>query len=186
METINIASMKFFLIAAAIMSFPKGKAQEIYDFTAQSNMDDWFIVDDVVMGGRSSGGMKLSPDGHAVFEGKVSLENNGGFSSVRYRSDQISTSAHSVFKIRVKGDGKNYQFRVKSSLNQRHSYVYEFSTSGEWEVIEVPFIDMYPSFRGMTLAIPNYPGQELQECSFLISNKKNESFRLEIDRVWME
>ena len=26
----------------------------------------------------------------------------------------------------------------------------------------------------------------IQECAFLISNKKNESFRLEIDRIWME
>ena len=30
------------------------------------------------------------------------------------------------------------------------------------------------------------PGEVLRECSFLISNKKNESFRLEIDRIWLE
>jgi hypothetical protein len=30
------------------------------------------------------------------------------------------------------------------------------------------------------------PGEVLRECSFLISNKKNESFRLEIDKIWLE
>ena len=38
----------------------------------------------------------------------------------------------------------------------------------------------------MQLNMPNYPGEVLRECSFLISNKKNESFRLEIDRIWLE
>jgi len=175
-----------FLIALAIMIFGESKSQEIYNFSTQSNPEDWFVVDDRVMGGRSQGRMQVTQDGHAIFEGKVSLENNGGFSSVRYRLDKMSTSGNSVFKIRVKGDKKNYQFRVKSSPSERQSYVYEFSTSDQWEVIEIPFKDMYPSFRGTILAMPNYPGQQLQECSFLISNKKNESFRLEIDRIWME
>jgi hypothetical protein len=178
--------MKFFLIAAAIMSFSKVRAQEIYDFNSQSTMEDWFIVDDVVMGGRSSGGMQLSQEGHAIFEGNVSLENNGGFSSVRYRFQKKDAGDQSVFKIRLKGDKKNYQFRAKSSLRERHSYVFEFSTTGQWETIEIPFEAMYPSFRGWTLDMPNYPGQDLQEIAFLISNKKNESFKLEIDRIWME
>ena len=178
--------MRFFLIAAAIMSFRQSSAQEIFDFDRQSNLEDWFVVDDVVMGGRSSGGMQLSEEGKAVFNGKVSLENYGGFSSVRYRFDKMNAEDHSVFKIRVKGDKKNYQFRVKSSMGDRQSYVFEFNTSDQWEVIEIPFEKMYPSFRGMILDMPNYPGQELQECSFLIANKKNETFRLEIDHIWME
>lgn len=168
------------------MSFRQSSAQEIYDFNRQGNLNGWFVVDDVVMGGRSSGGMQLSDEGYAVFKGNVSLENYGGFSSVRYRFDKMSAGDQSVFKIRVKGDKKNYQFRAKTSVRERQSYVYEFSTSGQWEVIEIPFEKMYPSFRGMTLDMPNYPGQDLQECSILIANKKNESFRLEIDRIWME
>ena len=163
--------MKFFLMAVSIMSFARIKAQDIYDFNSQSTMEDWFVVDDVVMGGRSSGGMQLSQDGHAIFEGTVSLENNGGFSSVRYRFQRMDTGDHSVFKIRLRGDKKKYQFRVKSSLRERHSYVFEFGTNGQWETIEIPFDAMYPSFLGMTLAMSNYPGQDLQECAFLISNK---------------
>ena len=59
-------------------------------------------------------------------------------------------------------------------------------TTGEWEEVTVPFNKMIPTFRGRRLNLPNYPGEVLRECAFLISNNKNESFRLEIDRIWME
>jgi hypothetical protein len=59
--------------------------QLIFDFDKNSSIKNWVIVDDVVMGGKSSGEFTLNKDGVAEFKGKVSLENNGGFSSVRYR-----------------------------------------------------------------------------------------------------
>ncbi len=161
-------------------------AQEIYDFTKSADLSDWNIVDDVVMGGRSEGSMRRTDKGNAVFEGKVSLENNGGFSSVRYRPDAISASAYLYFLIRLKGDGKNYQFRVRSALNEFQSYVFEFETNGAWQVIKIPFAEMYPSYRGRKLDMPNYPGQQIMECSFLISNKKDETFSLELNRIWLE
>ena len=42
----------------------------------------WSVVNDTVMGGRSSAQMSKAEEGW-VFEGRVSLENNGGFASVR-------------------------------------------------------------------------------------------------------
>ena len=30
------------------------------------------------------------------------------------------------------------------------------------------------------------PGSKMQEISILISNKKNESFQLDIDRIWIK
>jgi len=161
-------------------------SQEIYDFSKSSNIQDWYIVDDRVMGGRSQGTMDLSIDGHAIFDGSVSLENNGGFSSIRYRSDGIVSESYSRFLIMVKGDGKNYQFRVRSQLREYQSYVYEFSTTGDWQVIVIPFNEMYPSWRGRQLDMPNYPGKQAREFSFMITNKRNENFRLEIDRIWMD
>lgn len=92
--------MKFILIAAAMMSYSKIEALDIYDFNRQSTKEDLFIVDDVLMGSRTSGGMQLSHDGHAIFEGSVSLENNGGFSTVRYRFQKKDAGDQSVFKIR--------------------------------------------------------------------------------------
>ena len=56
----------------------------IFDFSKESDLRNWRIVDDVVMGGKSDGNFYINKDGHATFSGTVSLENNGGFSSVRH------------------------------------------------------------------------------------------------------
>jgi hypothetical protein len=183
---LETTAMKASMIAVILFISMQMIAQEVYDFSPESKPGDWFVSDDRVMGGRSRGDVALSKEGHGIFQGTVSLENNGGFSSIRTRMEGLETKGYSAFKIRLKGDGKNYQFRVRSHLNERQSYQYEFATTGEWQEITVPFNKMIPTFRGMRLNMPNYPGEVLRECTFLISNKKNESFRLEIDRIWLE
>lgn len=158
----------------------------IFNFSSDSNISNWKIVDDVVMGGRSNGEFRLSKEGHGEFSGKISLENNGGFSSVRYSFETVDSSNYSKFLIRIKGDGKEFQFRVKANSNSRHSYIYKFSTTGEWQTVEIPFAEMSPSFRGYALDIQNYNGEQMEDVVFLIGNKKTESFKLLIDSIILE
>ena len=155
----------------------------LFDFNANSDLSQWYIVDDVVMGGRSDGDFGLDKDGNGVFYGEVSLENNGGFSSVQHRFKTREIKEFTHVKLSLRGDGKSYQFRTKTNLGEPQSYIYKFQTSGEWETIEIPLGEMYPSFRGRKLDMPNYPAEQLSQLSFLISNKKAESFRLEIDKI---
>jgi hypothetical protein len=173
--------MKYFSVLLIFLSIMNAKT--IYDFDKDSTLREWEVEDDVVMGGRSSGQFSINEDGHAVFEGYVSLENNGGFSSVQYKFAKMDVSRFSKLVVSLKGDGKDYQFRVKSALKDYYSYVYNFSTSGEWQKIEINFEDMYPSFRGRKLNMTNYEGKELQEVRILIGNKKNEKFKLLIDKI---
>lgn len=169
-----------------MMMFMEEQVITIFDFSKDSNLTNWLIVDDVVMGGRSDGGFEINENGNGVFFGDVSLENNGGFSSVRYRCERMPIESFTHCLIRVKGDGKKYQFRMKQDLSYRHSYIHHFETSGEWETIKIPLQDMYPAFRGRQLNMPNFPGQFLEELAFLISNKKAESFQLEIDWIQLK
>ena len=155
----------------------------LVDFNEQSNIDNWYVVDDVVMGGRSAGSFSLSPEGHGVFTGEVSLENNGGFSSVRRQFAQTDLKGYKHCIIRLKGDGKRYQFRIKANSKDYFSFISHFSTHGEWQTVEIPLHEMYPSFRGRKLDMPNYSGEKLEEIAFLISNKKAESFQLVIDKI---
>ena len=156
---------------------------KLFDFNKNKDVKQWLVVDDTVMGGRSGSTFYLNDEGRGVFEGEVSLENNGGFSSVRYRMEELSAVNHTGFEIRLKGDGKRYQFRLKSDASDRHAYVHYFQTSGEWQTIGISFSDMYPSFRGRRLEMDNYPGRVMTEIAFLIVNKKPEQFRLEIDWI---
>lgn len=155
----------------------------LIDLNLNTNIDNWKIVNDVVMGGRSRSDFFIDASGNGVFKGTVSLDNNGGFCSIQHYFQPISLDKNKFFSIRLKGDGKKYQFRVKSDSNDYYSYIYEFKTTSEWETIEIPIAEMYASFRGRMLDIPNYNGSKIEEIAFLIGNKKAESFELLIDKI---
>lgn len=158
----------------------------LFDFNKNANIDSWTIVDDVVMGGSSMGSFGLNEEGKGVFSGSISLENNGGFSSVRYRFQAKDISHYKKVILKLKGDGKTYQFRIKDKLNHYYSYIISFNTSGEWEEIEIFFIDMYPSFRGRRLDQANFSSDTIEEIAFLIANKKKENFTLLIDEILLD
>jgi NADH dehydrogenase [ubiquinone] 1 alpha subcomplex assembly factor 1 len=155
----------------------------LFDLTKDSDINKWRIVDDSVMGGVSSSEFFVDKEGNGVFRGTVSTENNGGFCMVRHFFEPTSLKEKKVFTIRLKGDGKKYQFRVKSKVNDYYSYIYEFQTTNDWQTIEIPINELYASFRGRTLNFPNYNGDSLEEIAFLIGNKENESFQLMIDKI---
>jgi len=123
----------------------------IFDFDNNSNTINWTIVNDAVMGGKSVGNFDLNENGDGVFSGNVSLENKGGFSMLRYRFDKINTTTFTKVILRVKGDAKAYQFRVKTKVSDNHSYIGTFNTIDDWQTIEIPLNEMYPAFRGRKL-----------------------------------
>jgi len=158
----------------------------LFNFTADSDISNWKILDDVVMGGRSDGNFKMNTEGHGEYTGRVSLKNNGGFSSLRYNFETKTTATYSKFILRLKGDGKSYQFRVKDKRYNRYSFIYTFKTTDDWQTIEIPFKDMSAAFRGYKVDIPNFEGNEMEEIAFLIGNKKEESFKLLIDSISLD
>lgn len=173
MKTIIYTPLLFFML----------QTLTIFDFTNNSNIQDWYVVNDGVMGGLSKGSFSLNEEGNAVFRGAISLENNGGFSSVRYRFPEKKVNKYSKVVLKIKGDGKRYQFRVKSDLHDRYSYIHYFETNKQWQTIAIDLNMMYPTFRGRKLDLPNYPGAVMQEIAFLIGNKKAEEFQLIIDSI---
>lgn len=158
-------------------------SETIFDFTPSSDIRNWRIVDDVVMGGRSDGAFTLSDNGHGQFSGEVSLENNGGFSSVRYPLANMAVDANGAIRLTLKGDGNAYQFRVKHNRWYEYAYVHEFETTGDWQEITIPLEEMYPIYRGRRLNRANFNHSSLQEVSFLIGNGRPQEFRLLIDNI---
>lgn len=157
-----------------------------FDFSEQEDWSHWKIQNDTVMGGRSSSQLIRNDVGNAVFQGSVSLENNGGFAMVQYRFDKWNVSKFSKVLLQVKGDGKRYQFRIKNKLSDRHSYIHYFETSGEWETIAIPLGDMIPQFRGRKLDRPDFNADQIEEVAIFIGNKKAQDFDLEIDKIMFE
>ena len=155
----------------------------IFDFTKNADLQKWYVVNDIVMGGRSAAKMKVDAEGHGLFEGHISLDNNGGFSSIKYEAGNTKLEGYSKFLIVLKGDGKAFQFRIKAKSDDYFSYVFNFETSGNWQTVEIPFSNMVASFRGQILDMPSFAGIYVEEIGFLIGNKKVEDFTLVIDKI---
>ena len=162
---------------------PHNRPITLFNFSKGINIKNWRIVNDDVMGGISTSSFKLSKAGHGIFQGDVSTENNGGFASVRYVMDEMNIKASTTIIIKVKGDGKNYQFRIKNKMSDYFSYITTFSTNGEWQVIELKLEDFYASFRGRKLEIPNFDKKRIDQIAILIANGADEAFKLEIDKI---
>jgi len=125
----------------------------LFDFAKTPDLAGrWRSLNDGVMGGVSDGRMRaaVTGDAHAVFEGTVRLENNGGFSSVRASfGSGIDLSQFSGFYLDVRpGDetsaGKEYLLVVKDdeAMTTQVNFKAKFCTGkrlGAWERVEVPF-----------------------------------------------
>ena len=158
----------------------------VFDFQKSDTLNDWRTVNDGVMGGLSLGEFVLGDNNTAVFQGTLSLENNGGFSSTRTSPRLFNLGGFDGILLRLKGDGKKYQFRLR--VDDRFdgiAYQYPFKTdNNKWIIVRVPFSECVPVFRGRVLdnVAPISPAS-IQQIGFLISDKQAGSFRLEIDRI---
>ena len=155
----------------------------IFDFKSNSSINSWTTVDDTVMGGRSDSKFTLDSNGYGLFEGDISLKNYGGFCSVRHKFERMSVANFSKIRLKLKGDGKDYQLRIKDKTSNYYVYQHSFITSGEWQEIELKLSEFYPTFRGRNLDMPNFNKNHLEELGILIANKKEEKFRLLIDKI---
>ena len=138
--------LRFILILTALMI----DTLLLFDFSETDDWSGWSIENDVVMGGESSSKIRRSDDGNAIFKGKVSLENNGGFASLQYRFSSKDIKGYKKAVLHLKGDGKTYQFRIRESLGDRASFVHDFNTTGDWQTIEIPLNQMKSLLKKLT------------------------------------
>ncbi len=128
----------------------------IFDFghPSQDVKETWGAVDDVVMGGVSESGIRLT-DKAALFSGNVSTANSGGFASVRTRNfdPPLDLTGYEGIALRVKGDGKRYKFILRDEAKwDGIAYSYSFDTEKDrWLDVRVPFTELIPVFRAKTL-----------------------------------
>lgn len=161
-------------------------SQLITDFSNLSNQK-WQIVNDDVMGGLSHSQLQINVDGNGVFLGTISLENNGGFASVK-NNEPLNLEGFTAIKLDVKGDGKKYHFRLQTGTNHElHSWNYDqhfFTKKDLWMEVHLPLQNFTATYRGNTLsdATPLDPSS-IRRFGFLISDQQQGDFRLEIGKI---
>jgi uncharacterized protein YbjT (DUF2867 family) len=143
-------------LVAVVKNSLQSPLKPLFDFTNPSIdfKEIWGAIDDVVMGGVSESSIKLNSD-RAIFSGNVSVENNGGFASVRTRNfnPPWDLSGYEGIELRVKGDGKRYKFLIRGEDKwDGMAYSYSFDTlENTWMTIRIPFVALIPVFRAKTV-----------------------------------
>lgn len=171
---------------AITMKADAASDQIIFDFQTATNHPAWQIVNDDVMGGMSTSRFQTLTNGGAIFSGVVSLENNGGFASVRSQPVRADLTGCDSFLLRVRGDGRCYKFsiRTESGIDTPLYQIAFTAKRGEWEEHRLPFKDFVPTFRGRILTgVPPLNPAKVTSVGFVIADKQNGPFQLEIDWI---
>ncbi|EBA00529.1 CIA30 family protein [Marinobacter sp. ELB17] len=161
----------------------------LVDFSVTSPAPEWYAFNDGVMGGESRGGPAIVA-GQLVFSGQISLENNGGFSSVKSSGHQFDVSAFHSLRLRVKGDGRRYQLRLYTDARFDQSpiaYTAEFPTlAGEWTESVIAISQLSPRFRGRALSGPPLDVERVEAIGLLLGDKRAGEFELRVEWIRAE
>lgn len=187
-STMSLASVvgvfAFSILSSALASETLSKS--VSDFSSPTAAKQWISVNDSVMGGVSEGAFRITNNQTLVFSGNLSLENNGGFTSIRSRPADLNLDGYDSIAMRIKGDGRTYYANIRTSSRSRAgSYRAAFITEKDsWQVVRIGFKDFYYSAYGRRRSGtgPVQPS-EIQSVGFTLADKQAGPFRLEIDWI---
>ena len=173
----------FLLIA--VSAVVEAQDRVLFKFDDPDAAKAWQTVNDGVMGGRSDGRFKINEDKNLEFFGTLSLENNGGFASVRARGDNMKLGNKDVIVARVRGDGRQYNLNVYAGQNLGGiSYRQSFTTKkDEWIEVEFSLDQFAATWRGNVLPNEKLDPSKVTGLGFLLGDKKPGSFKLEVEWI---
>ena len=158
----------------------------LFDFNDQNDVSDWFNQDDTVMGGVSDSATSWV-DGHLVFSGNLSLDNNGGFTStfgpVNEQLPALMFGADSII-VTARGDGKTYLMQIRNYDNTR--YIQRFTTVADVEQDYVLPLADFESVDWRLSVIPNAAPIDtttIGQLGFYLLDKQVGPFELAISMI---
>jgi NADH dehydrogenase [ubiquinone] 1 alpha subcomplex assembly factor 1 len=184
MKSILLSGCMAFLMGSFAMAEETPKV--LFDFTGADSVKEWQTINDGVMGGVSEGKFKITDKKTLEFYGTLSLENNGGFASVRTKAKKLGLEKGDTLVARVRGDGREYSMNLY--LNKpliAFSYRATVQTKkDEWIEVKVPLDKFVATSFGRVVkdAGPVDP-QEINGLGFLLGNKKAGPFKMEVEWI---
>ena len=153
----------------------------LLDFSSSDVVETFRVINDVVMGGVSTSRLR-STGGAMVFEGEVSLENNGGFASFR---GPVRFPAESVaLLVMVRGDGQRYKLTLKvDDSTSTPQYQAAFVAPRDWQTLRFEAANFAASFRGRAISAPILRFVDVQYIGLLVSDKQSGPFKIELKDI---
>lgn len=154
----------------------------LFDFSDPACLRNWRNVDDDVMGGVSSSRIEPSARG-ARFHGTVSLENNGGFASVRSTPAPLGLAGTEGLELELVGDGHSYKLSIRlDEAFDGVSYQTNFTPpAGEPSRVRIAFRELVPMWRGRRVPdAPPFDPERATQVGLVIGDKQAGPFELEL------
>jgi monofunctional biosynthetic peptidoglycan transglycosylase len=158
----------------------------LFDFSTPDAAKAWQTVNDGVMGGVSDGKVRIT-EKNLEFYGTLSLENNGGFASVRSKAAKMDLSKYDGLVFKVRGDGRDYYLNVHVPTYQiAFSYRANFKTEKDkWTEVAIPFTDLKATSFGRVVekGKPLNP-RTVEAMGFVLADNKAGPFKLDV--AWIK
>ena len=138
------------------------------------------------MGGVSTSRLTFDWAGHAVFEGAVSLQNGGGFASVRTSSLQLGGYATLAYSLTAWGDDRAYKLNLRTDTGfDGVNYQAVFTpTAGQWSQTVLQVTEFLPTFRGRVVqGAPALRPELVTQVGLMISDQQVGPFRLLVKSI---
>ncbi|MEM9824291.1 MAG: CIA30 family protein [Bacteroidota bacterium] len=175
---------------AVLLLFTFANIAEItFDFGKNKDGNDWEIINDGVMGGLSKGEFEFT-DHTLKFYGSVSLDNYGGFTSIKSPFKTFDLGLAQKVKIRYKTSNQSIAINLENSKEFYKPY-YKLNledTNDEWKSVEIEI----NQFKGYSLGqevstkISKEFLKSVQRIGFITSQKKEGKFNIEVDYLKFE
>ena len=159
-----------------------------FNFGTNHDTKSWRVVNDGVMGGLSRSQIEDTPNS-LIFKGETSLENNGGFASMRTLFEKGGLAGCKTMTIRYKSSSTNRTFGLSLKTSQRYYIPYHKFTftpkTNDWEEVVINLVD-FKHYRISQVIGNNMPLELLDEIfniALIVSDGKQGDFNIEIDHI---
>ncbi|MEM6802980.1 MAG: CIA30 family protein [Bacteroidota bacterium] len=159
------------------------------NFGSEKDGTDWKPLNDGVMGGLSNGQVELT-ENTLKFFGEVSLDNFGGFTSVKSPFGQYDLSNSDKITIRYKTEGQIISISLEDSEVFFNPYFKLLlpDTEGRWAIVEADISDFkeYNLGQGGSTSISDDFLRNVRRIGFITSKKSEGKFFVEVDYLKFE
>jgi monofunctional biosynthetic peptidoglycan transglycosylase len=160
----------------------------VIDFgNGQNQINNWVMISDKIMGGVSKCKLDYTQN-EMILSGDISLDNFGGFSSVKTTFGQYDLSEFKGVKIKFKSTNQKFAFTLEDNKNwtlPNYKGSFHSSKAGTWEEKIIYFKD----FKEYQIGEPT--GKKIQDRSLknivrmgiITTEKKEGPFSIQIDYI---
>lgn len=175
------------LLFALTLSTEPGEALVVEFGNTPGKISDWVLISDNIMGGVSRSKVEYT-NRSVQLSGVISLDNYGGFASLKTRFSKLDLSGYKGVRIRFRSTGQRFAFTLEDSQNwTRPNYKNEFyaQKDGTWETATILFQDFKETVIGEPTGRKMDPAvlKSIVRMGIITTQKKAGPFSLEVDRI---